>query len=84
MCRWRGPLRADASQTLSRLTTTEVSLLAELTFKVVYQCEDDQSLEWHTPVKAEDLMRRALAGHAAMYDLEVTGQRAPIDSFPPA
>jgi hypothetical protein len=56
-------------------------LLAELTFKVVYQYEDDQSLERHTR-EAEDLMRRALAGRAAMYDLEVTGQRAPIDSFP--
>ena len=61
----------------------EVSLLAELTFKVVYEYEDDQSLERHTR-EAEDLMRRALAGHAAMYDLEVTGHRAPINSFPSA
>jgi hypothetical protein len=58
-------------------------VLAELTFRVVYEYEDDQSLERHTR-EAEDLMRRALAGHSAMYDLEVTGQRAPIDSFPPA
>ena len=56
-------------------------MLAELTFRVVYQYEDDASLERHTK-DAQDLMRRALAGHAAMYDLEVTGQRAPIDSFP--
>ena len=57
-------------------------MLAELTFRVVYQYEDDRSLERHTR-EAEDLMRRALAGHAAMYDLEVTGKRAPIDSFSP-
>ena len=56
-------------------------MLAELTFRVIYEYEDDQSLERRTR-EAEDLMRRALAGHAAMYDLEVTGQRAPIDSFP--
>jgi hypothetical protein len=56
-------------------------VLAELTFRVIYEYEDDQSLERRTR-EAEDLMRRALAGHAAMYDLEVTGQRAPIDSFP--
>ena len=56
-------------------------MLAELTFRVIYQYEDDASLERHTK-DAEDLMRRALAGHAAMYDLEVTGQRAPIDNFP--
>jgi hypothetical protein len=68
---------------VSQLATTEVHLLAELTFKVVYEYEDDQSLERHTR-EAEDLMRRALAGHAAMYDLEVTGQRAPINSFPSA
>ena len=55
-------------------------MLAELTFRVVYQYEDDASLARHTE-QAEDLMRAALAGHAAMYDLEVTGQRAPIDSF---
>jgi hypothetical protein len=55
-------------------------VLAELTFKVVYQYEDDDTLDRHTR-QAEDLMRAALAGHAAMYDLEVTGQRAPIDSF---
>jgi hypothetical protein len=57
-------------------------MLAELTFKVVYEYEDDQTLQRHT-TQAEDLMRQALAGHAAMYDLEVTGRRAPIDSFPP-
>jgi len=57
-------------------------VLAELTFRVIYQYEDDASLERHTK-DAEDLMRRALAGHAAMHDLEVTGQRAPIDNFPP-
>jgi hypothetical protein len=57
-------------------------MLAELTFKVVYEYEDDQTLERHT-TQAEDLMRQALAGHAAMYDLEVTGRRAPIDSLPP-
>jgi hypothetical protein len=55
-------------------------VLAELTCKIVYQYEDDDSLERHT-TQAEDLMRRALAGHAAMYDLEVTGRRAPIDDF---
>ena len=55
-------------------------MLAELTCKVVYQYDDDDSLERHT-TQAEDLMRRALAGHAAMYDLEVTGRRAPIDNF---
>jgi hypothetical protein len=60
----------------------EASVLAELTCKVVYQYEDDDSLERHT-AQAEDLMRRALAGHAAMYDLEVTGRRAPIDNFSP-
>ncbi len=56
-------------------------MLAEMRFKVVFQYEDDASLERHTQ-EAEDLMRRALAGHAAMYDLEVTERRAPIDSFP--
>ena len=55
-------------------------MLAELSFRVVYQYGDDESLERHTR-QAEDLMRAALAGHAAMYDLEVTGHRAPIDSF---
>ncbi|HEY2301503.1 MAG TPA: hypothetical protein VGH66_06400 [Acidimicrobiales bacterium] len=39
------------------------------------------SLDRHTR-QAEDMMRQALAGHAAMYDLEVTGQRAPIDVPP--
>ena len=58
-------------------------MLAELTFKVVYQYEDDQTLDRHTK-QAEDLMRQALAGHAAMYDLEVTGRKAPIDSFQPS
>ena len=58
-------------------------MLAELTCKVVYQYEDDQSLERHT-TQAEDLMRQALAGHAAMYDLEVVGRRAPIDNFEPS
>lgn len=56
-------------------------MLAELTFKVVFQYDDDASLERHTQ-EAEDLMRRSLAGHAAMYDLEVLDRRAPIDSFP--
>jgi hypothetical protein len=53
-------------------------VLAELSLKVVYEYEDEESLARHTR-QAEDLMRQALAGHAAMYDLEVTGQRAPID-----
>jgi hypothetical protein len=57
-------------------------MLAELTLKVVYEYEDDKTLERHTK-QAEDLMRQALAGHAAMYDLEVTGRRAPIDNFQP-
>jgi hypothetical protein len=57
-------------------------VLAELTFRVVYEYEDEAELERHT-TQAEDLMRRALAGHSAMYDLEVTGRRAPIDTFPP-
>lgn len=56
-------------------------MLAELTLKIIYQYEDDASLERHTR-EAEDLTRRALAGHAAMYDVEVIQQRAPIDSFP--
>ncbi len=56
-------------------------MLAELIFKVVYEYEDDTSLERHTR-QAEDLTRVALAGHAAMYDVEVIGQRAPIDNFP--
>ena len=58
-------------------------MLAELTFKVVYEYEDDKTLERHT-TQAEDLMRQALAGHAAMYDLEVIGRRAPIDNFDPS
>jgi len=58
------------------------SMLAELTFKVVYEYDDDQSLERHTH-QAEDLTRQALAGHAAMYDVEVTGRRAPIDDSDP-
>jgi hypothetical protein len=58
-------------------------MLAELTFKVVYEYSDDQTLERHT-TQAEDLMRQALAGHAAMYDLEVTGRKAPIDNFQPS
>lgn len=56
-------------------------VLAELNVKVVFQYDDDASLERHT-TEAENLMRRALAGHAAMYDLEVQGRRAPIDNFP--
>lgn len=56
-------------------------MLAELIFKVVYEYEDEASLERHTR-QAEDLTRVALAGHAAMYDVEVIGQRAPIDNFP--
>ncbi|MDQ1357627.1 MAG: hypothetical protein QOF81_1806 [Acidimicrobiaceae bacterium] len=55
-------------------------MLAELTFKVVYEYEDEHSLDWHTR-QAEDLTRQALAGHAAMFDVEVTGRRAPIDDF---
>jgi hypothetical protein len=38
-------------------------------------------LERHTD-EAEDLTRRALAGHAAKYDVEVIERKAPIDSFP--
>jgi hypothetical protein len=57
-------------------------MLAELTFKVVYEYEDEHSLERHTR-QAEDLTRVALAGHAAMFDVEVIGCRAPIDNFPP-
>jgi hypothetical protein len=60
---------------------TEVNVLAEVTFKIVYQYDDDASLERHTK-EAEDLTRRALAGHAAMYDVEVLERKAPIDSFP--
>ena len=56
-------------------------MLAELTIRVVFQYEDDASLDRHT-TEAEDLMRRALAGHAAMYDLEVAGRRVGIDDFP--
>ncbi|HEV3354158.1 MAG TPA: hypothetical protein VG076_14615 [Acidimicrobiales bacterium] len=56
-------------------------MLAEVTFKIVYQYDDDASLERHTK-EAEDLTRRALAGHAAMYDVEVLERKAPIDSFP--
>jgi hypothetical protein len=58
-------------------------VLAELTCKVVYEYDDDQSLQRHT-TQAEDLMRAALAGHAAMYDLEVISRRAPIDNFEPS
>ncbi|MDP9074483.1 MAG: hypothetical protein M3N98_09985, partial [Actinomycetota bacterium] len=46
----------------------------------VYEYEDEPSLERHTR-QAEDLTRHALAGHAAMYDVEVIGRRAPIDNF---
>jgi hypothetical protein len=55
-------------------------MLAELTFKVVYEYDDEHSLDWHTR-QAEDLTRQALAGHAAMFDVEVIGRRAPIDDF---
>lgn len=55
-------------------------MLAELTFKVVYEYTDEPSLALHTR-QAEDLTRQALAGHAAMFDVEVTGHRAPIDDF---
>jgi hypothetical protein len=58
-------------------------VLAELTCKVVFEYEDDQTLERHTK-QAEDLIRQVLAGHAAMYDLEVVGRRAPIDNFEPS
>lgn len=60
------------------IAQTEAVVLAELTLKVVFEYEDEESLARHVR-QAEDLMRQALAGHAAMYDLEVTGQRAPID-----
>jgi hypothetical protein len=56
-------------------------VLAEITVKIIYQYEDDGSLERHTK-EAEDLTRRALAGHAAMYDVVVVERKAPIDSFP--
>ena len=56
-------------------------MLAEIIVKIIYQYEDDDSLERHTR-EAEDLTRRALAGHAAMYDVEVIERKAPIDSFP--
>ncbi len=56
-------------------------MLAELTCRIVYEYDDDVSLDRHTR-QAEDIMRQALAGHAAMYDLEVTGQKAPIDVPP--
>jgi hypothetical protein len=56
-------------------------VLAELRCRIVYQYDDDATLERHTQ-QAEDLVRQALAGHAAMYDLEVTGRRAPIDVPP--
>ena len=56
-------------------------MLAELTCRIVYEYDDDVTLERHTH-QAEDLMRQALSGHAAMYDLEVTGQKAPIDTPP--
>jgi len=56
-------------------------VLAEIVVKIIYQYEDDSSLERHTK-EAEDLTRRALAGHAAMYDVEVIDRKAPIDSFP--
>jgi hypothetical protein len=56
-------------------------VLAELTCKIVFEYDDDVSLARHTR-QAEDIMRQALAGHAAMYDLEVTGQKAPIDVPP--
>jgi hypothetical protein len=58
-------------------------MLAELSFKVVYEYDDEESLARHTR-QAEDLTRQALAGHAAMYDVEVTGSRAPIDGFEPS
>ena len=58
-------------------------MLAELNCKVVFQYDDDPTLERHT-TQAEDLIRRALAGHAAMYDLEVVSRRAPIDNFEPS
>jgi hypothetical protein len=58
-------------------------VLAELTLKVVYEYSDDHSLEFHTR-QAEDLTRQALAGHAAMFDVEVLGRRAPIDDFAPS
>jgi hypothetical protein len=59
----------------------EVAVLAELTCRIVFEYDDDVTLDRHIR-QAEDLMRAALAGHAAMYDLEVTGHTAPID-IPP-
>ena len=56
-------------------------MLAEITVKIIYQYDDDAALERRTR-EAEDLTRRALAGHAAMYDVEVIERKAPIDSFP--
>ena len=56
-------------------------MLAEITVKIIYQYDDDDALERHTR-EPEDLTRRALAGHAAMYDVEVIERKAPIDSFP--
>ena len=55
-------------------------MLAELTFKVVYEYDDEAALERHTR-QAEDLTRQALAGHAAMFDVEVLGCRAPLDNY---
>jgi hypothetical protein len=55
-------------------------MLAELTVKIVYEYDDEPSLERHTR-QAEDLTRQALAGHAAMFDVEVLGRRAPLDEY---
>jgi len=52
-------------------------MLAELSMKIVFEYDDEASLERHTR-QAEDLTRQALAGHAAMFDVEVTGRKAPL------
>ncbi len=81
----RSLARFDAAERPPGKRWSEVAcadMLAELNFKVVYEYEDEQSLERHTR-QAEDLTRQALAGHAAMYDVEVTGRKAPIDGFEP-
>ncbi|HMC51731.1 MAG TPA: hypothetical protein VKI64_03145 [Acidimicrobiales bacterium] len=45
-------------------------MLARLDVHVFFNYDDEAALERHKR-EAEDLMRRALAGHAAMYDVEV-------------
>ena len=55
-------------------------MLAELTMKIVFEYDDEPSLERHTR-QAEDLTRQVLSGHAAMFDVEVIGRRAPLDDY---